>query len=181
MNRLPREIEDDIWQLYWMSEFKDKVLDELISVSSFHEKLQEIDDVIRKNLRYIRFNHFVVYSEIQVDKYSDHYEKLKLELRNDMKVLNDNLEMMFKNKIYIILFPEGILKKRLLKCNKSRMEFTGFLHVSDRSMPYFNGNNSEWICKDNVLKQYYYAIIYFMHNCNFQKKMFKGIEDVLKD
>ena len=115
MNRLPTEIEDEIWQLYWMGEFKDKVLDELISVSSFHEKLQEIDDVIRKNLRYIRFNHFVVYSEIQVDKYSYHYEKLKLELRNDMKVLNDNLEMMFKNKIYIILFPEGILKKRLLK------------------------------------------------------------------
>ena len=58
MNKLPTEIEDEIWQLYWMGEFKDKVLHELISVSSFHEKLQEIDDVIRKNLRYIRFNQF---------------------------------------------------------------------------------------------------------------------------
>ena len=72
MNRLPTEIEDEIWQLYWMGEFKDKVLDESIISDGVNEFEFELPATKRK----LTFRLLTSGDEKTIDEEVKGYEKL---------------------------------------------------------------------------------------------------------
>lgn len=152
MNRLPWEIETEIWKLYYMDIYKENCLDELKNnfhiVNSFQSNIEDI----KKILRIHRF---------MTDPVSLVKEK-NLDFKKLCNSLNKAITMSNKNKSYIKIAND--------------LKFTFVVNNYDNFLNY------DMICNKykEFPEEYRYIAHFILISCNYQKKLFKIFKKILE-
>ena len=99
MNKLPIEIENKIWNLYYSDIYKINIVNEIKSIMNYGNLFNNDIENIMLEIRKVRF-----------DLNPDNVNNNNTNIKNDLKKTNDKLEFIIKNKSYYLLLKDIKMK-----------------------------------------------------------------------
>jgi hypothetical protein len=161
MNKLPIEIENNIWNLYYMDIFKNNCLSELKDTAKLCKDIEDIKEALFKFLRIYRFND--VCNEFTIDQIIQHKISFKencLKLEEIFKFLN-NKKVFWK----ILDFTQISNSYNIVNNNYHKYKLMKSLLNK--------------LIEKKYLDKYYFTIKFILYKCNYQKKLISRLKFLL--